>query len=243
MPPVFGPGVAVAQALVVLRRGERQRRACRRPSTMKLASSPSRNSSMTTWSPAAPKRPANMASAVCDGFVGASADDHALAGGEAAGLDHDAARAARAPTSASKVVAREGRVGGGRNAVALEEFLGEGLGAFELRGRACAGRSSAGPRRRRRRRRRAPADLRARRCVSSTSRPRRSASRPAMSSAATSTLRTLGSRAVPALPGATSTSRHARRLRALPGQRVLAAAAPMIRTFMGRLSAGSAACR
>ena len=41
----------------------------------------------------------------------------------------------------------------------------------------------------------------------------------------TATLVSAGSRAVPALPGATNTLRDARRLRELPGQRVLAAAA------------------
>ena len=53
----------------------------------------------------------------------------------------------------------------------------------------------------------------------------RIAAEPSMSSAAMSTLRTLGSSAVPALPGATKTSCDPRRLRALPGERVFAAAA------------------
>ena len=46
-----------------------------------------------------------------------------------------------------------------------------------------------------------------------------------MSSAAMSTLRTFGSSAVPALPGATNTASTRGGLRALPGERMFAAAA------------------
>ena len=54
-----------------------------------------------------------------------------------------------------------------------------------------------------------------------------------MSVAAMATLRHFGSRAVPALPGATRTSIDARRLRELPGQRVFAAAAADDEDFHG----------
>ena len=60
------------------------------------------------------------------------------------------------------------------------------------------------------------------------------------------TLVSPGSRAVPALPGATNTVRDARRLRELPRQRVLAAAAADDEDVHGcrtPVSAGSGACR
>ena len=96
MPPVFGPVspsptrlwswlVAIGSAV--------------RPSTieMKLASSPSRNSSITTRAPALAEGVA--AEHVGDrglGFGQGHRHDHALAGGEAVGLDHDRRALARA---------------------------------------------------------------------------------------------------------------------------------------------------
>ena len=62
-----------------------------------------------------------------------SHDDHALARREPARL-HDDGRALLLHVRRIEGLAREGGVGRRRNAVALEEFLGEGLGAFELRG-------------------------------------------------------------------------------------------------------------
>ena len=59
--------------------------------------------------------------------------DHALAGGQAVGLDDDG-RALRVDIGVRGVGVGEGFEGGGGDAVALHETLGEILGAFELRG-------------------------------------------------------------------------------------------------------------
>ena len=66
------------------------------------------------------------------GFVDGRADHDALAGGEAVGLD-DQRRLLCANPRRVEVVARELGVRRGGNAVALEEILGEGLRAFEPR--------------------------------------------------------------------------------------------------------------
>jgi hypothetical protein len=57
--------------------------------TKRLASSPAMNSSITTEAPAAPKAPPRMSSMAACAFGLGHGDDHALAGGEAIGLDHD----------------------------------------------------------------------------------------------------------------------------------------------------------
>ncbi len=67
------------------------------------------------------------------GFVGGHRDDNAFAGGQAVGFDHDRR------ALALDVGVGLGRIGErleprGRDVVALEELLGEILGAFELRG-------------------------------------------------------------------------------------------------------------
>ncbi|MNN32543.1 hypothetical protein D3C81_1462660 [compost metagenome] len=59
---------------------------------------------------------------------------HALARGQAVGLDHDR-RALRVDIGMRLGGVREGLVGGGRDAVALHERLGEVLGRFQLRSR------------------------------------------------------------------------------------------------------------
>ena len=61
-------------------------------------------------------------------------DHHALAGGQAARLDHQR-RALAAQPRGIEAVAREGRGARRRNAMASQEFLGKGLGALEPRGR------------------------------------------------------------------------------------------------------------
>ncbi len=55
---------------------------------------------------------------------------HALAGGEAVGLDHDR-RAARARIGLGRIGGVEALIGGGRDAVFPAQILGEALGAFE----------------------------------------------------------------------------------------------------------------
>jgi hypothetical protein len=106
------------------------------PSTieMKLASSPSRNSSMTTREPAAPK--ALPAEHVADRglrLVQRHRHDDALARGQAVGLHHDR-RADVAHVLQRQRDIVEHLVVGGRDAVPREEILGEGLAALELRG-------------------------------------------------------------------------------------------------------------
>src|SRR5688500_12393302 len=149
MPPVFGPvspsprrlwSCDVASGSTCL------------PSamTMKLASSPSRNSSTTMTRPASPNSPANMPSAAAmasaapgvaeiarehalgcaDGVVGTRGDDHALSCGEPVRLDHDR-RALRADRRRIECLARECGVTRSRDAVAHQEFLGELLAALE----------------------------------------------------------------------------------------------------------------
>ncbi len=104
--------------------------------TMKLASSPSRNSSITISSPASPKRPASMDSAAATASAAVCGDDHALAGGQAAGLHHDG-HGLRGQPRGIEIRARELAVARGGNAMAHQEFLGEGLGAFQLRRGLC----------------------------------------------------------------------------------------------------------
>ena len=66
-------------------------------------------------------------------FVHGLREDHALAGGEAVGLDHDG-RAGFFDISLSSADVREIAIGGGRDFMAREEILGEGFRAFELGG-------------------------------------------------------------------------------------------------------------
>jgi hypothetical protein len=143
MPPVLGPGVGVADALVVLAGGHRQ---CVLPSTitMKLASSPSRNSSMTTRAPAAPKAlPASM-SVTC--LLRPPAQVSATITPLPAQVRRPSPRWARllAQIGQCRIDSGENRVARRGNVVAMQEFLGEGLGAFQLRRQSCAGRSRAG---------------------------------------------------------------------------------------------------
>jgi hypothetical protein len=103
---------------------------------MKLASSPARNSSITTRQPA-------VAEGVAGEHVGhrrlglrqGPGDDHALAGSEAVGLDDDR-RAALAQVGQRRLELAEGGVGCRGNVVPGEEGLAEGLGTLEL---CCAG--------------------------------------------------------------------------------------------------------
>ena len=95
MPPVFGPLIAVVGALVVLRRGERQRASSPSTSAKKLASSPRRNSSITSSAPASPNAPPKQASIAASASACVVGDGHALAGGEPVSLDHDGKRLPR----------------------------------------------------------------------------------------------------------------------------------------------------
>src|SRR2546421_1069916 len=101
--------------------------------TMKLASSPGRNSSITTSRPASPNWPANIACAA----VRASSMERAMTTPLPAArpLALTTSRALAAQPRAIEAVAREGRGAGRRNAMASQEFLGKGLGALEPRSR------------------------------------------------------------------------------------------------------------
>ena len=66
-----------------------------------------------------------------DCFINSFGDDHALAGCQAIGLDHD--RCAHFPDERfGRDHVREIAIGGGRNFMTCEKVLGEGLGTFEL---------------------------------------------------------------------------------------------------------------
>ena len=162
MPPVFGPAspsrrrlwscdVASGSTCV--------------PSTiaMKLASSPSRNSSMTTTR-RRPGRsgPANMSSAACTASSVVAQITTPLPAARPSALTTSGARCARTQ-AASNVCAREGGVGRGRDAVPPEEILGEGLRAFEPRGQLARAEAAQARRGERVARCRAPAAPRARR--------------------------------------------------------------------------------
>ena len=160
MPPVFGPRSPSCRRLWSC---EVASGSTCMPSamTMKLASSPARNSSITSCSPAAPNCPANIASC-WQRLLERSRDHHALAGREPARLHHQRQPLAAQPRSI-EARAREGRRARARDAVAAEELLAEGLGALELRATAARARSTRARAPRRRRRCRRPAAPRARR--------------------------------------------------------------------------------
>jgi hypothetical protein len=88
MPPVFGPWIVVEGALVVLRRRQWDR-GLAVAQREERGFSPTRNSSITTSAPASPRPPPNIMSIAAFGLGDRLGDDHALAGREPVGLDHD----------------------------------------------------------------------------------------------------------------------------------------------------------
>ena len=95
MPPVFGPS---SPSRTVLWSSDDGSSASRSPSHSAIidTSRPVRRSSITTRAPAAPNAPSlsmRRTAALASAFV--VGDHHALARGEAVGLDHHVARAAR----------------------------------------------------------------------------------------------------------------------------------------------------
>ena len=89
MPPVFGP-LSPSKARLWSCAPTSGSACSPSQSAKKLASSPSMNSSITTEAPAAPKRlPDSMSRAAVDRLLDRLGHDHALAGGEPVGLDHD----------------------------------------------------------------------------------------------------------------------------------------------------------
>ena len=114
IPPVLGPSVAVADALVVLRRCAAAPRV--RPSARHSSdtSGPRKPSSITTRRPASPKaRPDELGPHVVDGLVDRRRDEHPLARRQPVGL-HDVAAGARRP----QVLVRGVDVAGGERPMA-----------------------------------------------------------------------------------------------------------------------------
>ena len=110
----------------------------------KLASSPTRHSSMTTSAPAAPNAPAKQCVNRGGSRLARFGDRDAFAGSQAVGLDDDRNRLPVEIGERGSLVL-EAAVGGGRDAELGAEVLGEALGAFELgRGLGRAERLDAG---------------------------------------------------------------------------------------------------
>ena len=116
MPPVFGPCVAVAQPLVVLRGRERQHvHAVRHDDEARFLALEEFLDHDHAARVAESAREHALGRA--DGLFGAGGDDHALAGGEAVRLDDDR-RALRADGGRVEGLARERGIARGRDAVA-----------------------------------------------------------------------------------------------------------------------------
>ena len=192
---------------------------------------------MTTSSPALPKRPANMPCAVATASSDVARSPRPCRPRGRSALTTMRRAAARAPTPRSKVARVNVAIGRGRDPVALQEVLGEGLGTLELRAGLARAEAAQARARRTRRRCRPPAAPRDRRSSARSGSLLRELQQPRRSSAATSTLRTRAARApCRRCPAPRSTSRHARRLCALPRQRVLTAARPPTMSTLHRLA-------
>src|SRR5215469_4531707 len=172
--------------------------------TMKLASSPGRNSSITTSRPASPKRPANIASAVASASVADAAITTPLPAARPLAFTTSGVRCARtqAGSKLARVKVAERAVGMPcRRRNSLAKALEPSSCAPARRGpkhfSPAAANASTMP---------ATSGASGPTMVRPTRSVAASRTRAATSSAATSTLRTRGSMAVPALPGATSTS-------------------------------------
>ena len=240
MPPVFGPTSPSPSRLWSCEVASG--RTCL-PSamTMKLASSPSRNSSTTTTRPASPKAPANMPSAARIASSALAAMITPLPAASPSALTTMGGRCARIARRIERL-ARECGIARRRDAVAHQEFLGELLAAFEPR------RELSRPEAGQARGREGIDDAGDQRAFGShdreSRRPRRAASAtsPAISAADTVALRHFGSSAVPALPGATITSVTRGDCASFQASACSRPPPPMTRTF-NVLNAGSGACR
>ena len=115
MPPVFGPGVAVADPLEVLGRRQRDRRPPSHTANTDT-SGPVRPSSITTRRPASPNAaPGQLVPHVVLGLGQRLGDEHALAGGQPVGL-HDVEAGERAQERERRLDVRERLVAGGGHA-------------------------------------------------------------------------------------------------------------------------------
>ena len=202
MPPVFGP---VSLSPTRLWSAATPRYTASSPSQRAKTeiSSPERNSSITTSAPAAPRILSSMMAvmAAC-GLVQRLGDHHALAGGQAVGLDDDR-RAHFLDIIMRGVGIGEGFPGGGRDIRGVGDFLGEALAPSNCAA-AAVGPQQAMP---------AAAQASARPATSGASGPgitrsilfaTAKATSPAMSVVRIDTL--VAKPAVPGLPGATNSS-------------------------------------
>ncbi len=96
------------------------------------ASSPAMNSSITTARPGRAERPPSMSSIAASASWRVVGDRHALAGGQAVGLDH-VGRLEAIEGGLGLVRPLEHAIAGGGQIVAGAEVLGEGLGGFQPR--------------------------------------------------------------------------------------------------------------
>ena len=96
------------------------------------ASSPSRNSSITTSAPAAPSPPSNIMSMAASASAEVSRNDDAFAGCKPVRLDHDR-HALLADVGLRGFRRREPLIGRGRDVVGAAQVLGEALRAFQPR--------------------------------------------------------------------------------------------------------------
>ena len=209
--------------------------------TMKLASSPSRNSSTTTTRPASPKAPANMPSAARIASSALAAMITPLPAASPSALTTIGGRCARI-AAGSNDLARECGIARRRDAVAHQEFLGELLAAFEP----C--RELSRPEAWQARGREGIDDARDQRAFGSHDRQSRALGARERDEAGDirrrrlPTLRHFGSSAVPALPGATITSVTRGDCASFQASACSRPPPPMTRTFKA-LNAGSGACR
>ena len=204
MPPVFGPVVAVADPLEVLRRRHRHDASRRRTARAAKAPRPRGTPRPRPALPASPNR--RVEEELAQRLARLSRvrrDDHALAGRQPVGLQ-DGRVGGAVHLRLGLLVGVEHDVRGGRHAGLAHQLLGERLAALEPRGRGARAERRAGPRPRARPRAPPRAAPPARRRSGRRARRPPARTRPSTSSAATSKQR--ASCAMPALPGAHSTS-------------------------------------
>ncbi len=143
MPPVLGP---VSPSPTRLWSCAEPNGFARSPSqsAKKDSSSPSRNSSITTQAPAAPKRPAKISVIGRLGFGRRRRDDDALAGRQPIRLDHDGEQSAEGMGPRGFRIG-EHRIVGRGNAEVAAEILGEALRPFELGSGSTRARTPSSP--------------------------------------------------------------------------------------------------
>ncbi len=128
MPPVFGPNIAIAHPLVILRRGQRQGvHAIRQDKEARLFAFEEFLDHAFRFAEAAGKNILQRGL----GFRQRHGHGHALAGRQPIRLDHNGS-ALRGEIGLGFFQIREAPIGGGWNIVVGADVLGETLGAFKL---------------------------------------------------------------------------------------------------------------